>query len=275
MIPAPGYGDRERRAARLQAGRPHSSELLGFYRKVLGLQEKVYREATVAPWGESSAGLRDLPWEILAESLRSFAGELAPLAPEPTRVAGERLVAGASESLRGLLSGLAEHESIAEPAAALGVEEAHAGLYARAFLQPWAEAARRRGDSGAGDLTPESSLCPACSWPAQVSVLQDEGEIRGQRSLVCALCGSGWSSRRQRCAHCGEENPERLALHEAEGLAHVQVESCASCRRYLKRVDLRRFGKAVPVVEDLATPELDLWARERELEKICPNLLGI
>lgn len=40
-------------------------------------------------------------------------------------------------------------------------------------------------------------------------------------------------------------------------------------------MDLRVTGLAVPLVDDLATPELDLWAAEQGLEKIAPNLLGL
>ena len=46
------------------------------------------------------------------------------------------------------------------------------------------------------------------------------------------------------------------------------------CRCYIKSVDLRADGDAVPVVDDIATVELDLWARERGLAKVSPNLLG-
>ncbi|MCH7491120.1 MAG: hypothetical protein IID05_10550 [Gemmatimonadetes bacterium] len=40
-------------------------------------------------------------------------------------------------------------------------------------------------------------------------------------------------------------------------------------------MDLRKDGRAVPLVDDLATVELDVWCRERGLRKIQPNLLGM
>jgi formate dehydrogenase maturation protein FdhE len=64
-------------------------------------------------------------------------------------------------------------------------------------------------------------------------------------------------------------------VHSAEAVPHVRVDECATCRRYLKTVDLRRRGDAVPLVEDLATPELDLWAREQGLAKGQANLFGL
>jgi formate dehydrogenase maturation protein FdhE len=58
-------------------------------------------------------------------------------------------------------------------------------------------------------------------------------------------------------------------------MPHVRVEECRSCRRYPKSVDLRVRGLAVPVVDDLATVELELWAAEQGFEKIAANLLGM
>jgi formate dehydrogenase maturation protein FdhE len=42
----------------------------------------------------------------------------------------------------------------------------------------------------------------------------------------------------------------------------------------LKTVDLTKAGLAIPVVDELATIPLDLWARERGYEKLQINLLG-
>ena len=73
---------------------------------------------------------------------------------------------------------------------------------------------------------------------------------------------------------CGGDG---AAAHHAvaEGMPHVRIEACRTCRHYLKSVDLRVVGLAVPLVEDLATVELDLWAAEQGLEKIVPNVLGM
>ena len=64
-------------------------------------------------------------------------------------------------------------------------------------------------------------------------------------------------------------------MHEVESVPHVRIEECAECSRYVKAVDLRRDGAAEPIVEDLATPELDLWAADRGLVKIRSNLFGL
>jgi formate dehydrogenase maturation protein FdhE len=44
-------------------------------------------------------------------------------------------------------------------------------------------------------------------------------------------------------------------------LARAEMEARHTCRRYLKTVDLNKNGLAVPVVDELATIPLDLWAK--------------
>jgi formate dehydrogenase accessory protein FdhE len=286
VTPAPSYEARDRRAAHLIGERPHAAQLLEFYRQVLELQEQVYRDSAATGWpltavdGASrdtfGSHVRDLPWQLLVEEFRGFAGAMAAAAPGPARMAGERLRAAPADLLEAALAGIARRDSTAGAAADLGSREVQVELYGRAFLQPWAEALRRGRALDDGETADgEPALCRGCAWPAQVSVISDDAEGRGGRTLVCALCGFGWSYGRVRCAHCGERDAERLALHEVEGTPHLQVETCTSCKRYLKRVDLRRLGNAVPVVEDLASPELDLWARQRGLQKVCENLLAL
>ena len=55
----------------------------------------------------------------------------------------------------------------------------------------------------------------------------------------------------------------------------MRLEECRTCRRYLKTVDLRERGDAVPVVDELATIEMDLWARDKGLEKLQLNILEL
>ena len=55
----------------------------------------------------------------------------------------------------------------------------------------------------------------------------------------------------------------------------MRIEECTSCRYYIKSVDLRKNGNAVPDVDDVGSVELDLWAQERGLLKIQRNVLGL
>jgi len=277
--PAPSYDERDRRAARLRDERPHAAQLLDFYRHLLGLQEEVYRNSSLeAAAGADERALAGLSWPSLAEELRGFVSSAARAAPEPTRAAGVGLAGASTERLEEALRRVARRQAIDGLAGELDVAPQQIELFARSYLQPWAEGIAGRHHElfeSATAAQEGATSCPSCDWPAQVSVLVDDESARGRRWLVCALCGFGWGFPRLRCAQCGESDPDRLSLHEVEGLPHLQVEACASCGSYLKRVDLRRDGRAVPVVEDLASPELDLWAREQGWVKVCANLLAL
>ena len=77
------------------------------------------------------------------------------------------------------------------------------------------------------------------------------------------------------CAACGEQTVEKLAVYTAEQFRHVRVEACDTCRYYIKTVDLTKHGLAVPVVDELATVPLDLWAAEQGYTKLQPNVLAL
>ena len=49
---------------------------------------------------------------------------------------------------------------------------------------------------------------------------------------------------------------------------HVCVEACDSCGRYIKAVDLTVDGRAVPLVDEIATLPLNIWAEEHGYSKI-------
>ena len=107
-----------------------------------------------------------------------------------------------------------------------------------------------------------------------VGVLRPEGD-GGKRFLICSLCSTEWPFGRILCPACAEETVEKLAVYTASQFPHVRVEACDTCRRYIKTVDLTKNGHAVPLVDELATIPLNLWAEEHQYKKLQPNLLGI
>lgn len=64
-------------------------------------------------------------------------------------------------------------------------------------------------------------------------------------------------------------------VYTAPNFPHVRVEACDTCRHYMKTVDLAKDSQAVPVVDELATIPLNLWAVEQGYNKSQLNLLGI
>jgi FdhE protein len=140
-------------------------------------------------------------------------------------------------------------------------------FFYRVLLQPVAERLRKPGD-GTG------SRCPSCGGKPVVGVMRGEGD-GAKRALICHLCGSEWAYRRVICANCGEEDKSKLPVYLADGIEHIRVEACDTCRTYLKSVDLTKDGFAVPEVDEIATVSLNLWAEENGYQKIETNILGM
>lgn len=145
-------------------------------------------------------------------------------------------------------------------------------FFARAFLQPYAAYVRERSNLHWSGPTP--FLCPFCKRKPGVGVLRPLGD-GGQRSLVCSFCLAEWEFRRIVCPGCGEEDHAKLPVYAADELKHVRVEACDSCRTYIKTVDMTKTGLAEPVVDEMASIPLDVWAHKQGYVKLQPNLLQL
>jgi formate dehydrogenase maturation protein FdhE len=118
---------------------------------------------------------------------------------------------------------------------------------------------------------PREGSCPRCGRPPQAGVLRPEGDGTAF-SLACSLCPNEWSFPRGRCPGCAAGS---LAYYSAQGIDHIQVMACESCRRYLHLVSVASDPDAIPEVDELAALPLDVWALERGFTKLHPNLAGI
>jgi len=145
-------------------------------------------------------------------------------------------------------------------------------LLAWIFLQPYAEYLADRREPATPGGTPFT--CPLCGANPIVGVLRGLGD-GAKKSLICMLCAHEWDFRRIYCPACGEEREPQMAFYSAPEIAHVRVDVCDTCHTYLKSVDLTKTGLAVPIVDELATIPLDLWAREHGYKKLQTNVLGI
>jgi Protein involved in formate dehydrogenase formation len=122
--------------------------------------------------------------------------------------------------------------------------------------------------------------CPVCGGPPQVSVITGEpGEFLGRspRHLVCARCAAWWSFPRATCPVCGEPDPHRVNGFTTRDSRAVRIEGCAACHTYVKSFDLREPGalNVVPLVDDMATLSLDLWAQAQGFHPASPSLAGM
>ena len=248
------WDQRSRRADELAAAHPFANEVLRFYQRVVAFQRGLHRYLE-----ESSAS--DL--DALLPKFPEFLSGIEAGAPEPIARSAHELETRDADRSRELL---AFHWQSPSPGT---TPEA---LLAWLFLQPYAErlAEHTQGvvDEGA------SALCPFCSRKPVVGVLRPEGD-GAKRSLICSMCATEWPFGRILCPACGEESVDKLAIYTADQFRHVRVEACDTCGCYIKTVDLTKNGRAVPVVDELATIPLNLWAREHRYVKVQANILGI
>jgi len=125
-----------------------------------------------------------------------------------------------------------------------------------------------------------AARCPVCGAAPQVSVIAEEsGEFMAgsPRSLICGRCASRWGYPRAVCVACGEEDSRRIGGFTAEGWPAIRVEACDTCRAYIKTFDLRQPGARdiVPLVDDIASAALDLWAADQGLQRPVRSLAGV
>jgi len=126
----------------------------------------------------------------------------------------------------------------------------------------------------------KGAACPVCGGQPQASAIAEEsGEFMAgsPRSLVCGRCAAWWPYPRVTCAICGEEDPRLMESFLVEGRRSVRVDTCATCRGYIKTFDLREPGAVdlVPLVDDVATLALDVWAQQRGFSRSAPSLAGV
>ena len=116
-------------------------------------------------------------------------------------------------------------------------------------------------------------VCPFCGGPPGfVDVIEG-----GHRRLACHFCGGAWGFAKLRCPLCGVEGTKDMVRLQAEGEdAGYVVSGCRACGAYLKELDRReRWNGGPPLLEDWASPHLDLVARREGLRKPLPALLDL
>jgi FdhE protein len=77
------------------------------------------------------------------------------------------------------------------------------------------------------------------------------------------------------CPGCGEENKDKLPIYTATEFPAARVDACDTCHTYLKSIDLTKDGHAIPMVDEIATVALNIWAEEHDYVKLETNLLGM
>jgi len=259
-----GWQQRIRRAEHLAAQHPFAAEILAFYIQTARFQQDLYRRLERASASGTQPSLSGPP--ELPELLSSFPAFLALVERhDPDRLA--QVARDLSQSPSGAWSDLLNNcwsvtDAPAEPAEFLAL----------AFLQPYAEFVRSRVPLQLEGYT--HSLCPFCSRRPGLGVLRPLGD-GARRNLLCGFCLCEWEFRRIVCPGCDEKDHAKLPVYTAAEFPHIRVECCDACHTYIKSIDLSKKGLADPLVDEIASVPLDLWAQERGYVKLHPNLLGM
>ena len=273
------WGDRIARARALAEETSPASELLQFY---AALAE--YQQSLLARWGgdpisrSDGAFLDSFDPEWAVGAVRDLVSWLPGVAPPLLREAARAMRDMSAAEWRVHLDAYRSGPN----GSADRLNETTVFVL-EAVLQPLAErlaiARQEPAMASAGRITMPlparasgGPRCPACGGSPSVGVLREEGH-GARRALVCGLCLTEWDYLRLVCVGCGEQRFESLPVFTAEQFPHVRIEACDTCRTYLKTIDLTKDGRAVPVVDDIASISLDLWAQDRGYTRLRASLV--
>ncbi len=273
------YPSRIARAESLSMRFPFATEILSFYAKIAAFQGS-FHEGLPKAWGKRpivppEQKLRsELNLPAVLGRFEEFLALVQNSGPTPLAAESQKLHAQGKAMWARALEQYWQAGLYEAPRYGAATGE-HANplheFLGRAYLTPYAEFV-------AGAMLPPNlpmtvCRCPRCNSLPVLGVLRPEGD-GGKRFLVCAFCSQEWEFRRILCAYCGEEREDHLPVYVSEEMPHIRVESCQTCKHYLRSIDLTKDGNAVPLVDDLAAVPLGLWAEKQGLSRIQSNLLG-
>lgn len=278
------WSERRERARELAAAWPFAAEVLGFYAAVLEAQEPIFERAL-----EDRPAPKRLPAYVAEKALGAII-EVSVSSGPPAMT--ESVLSSFHETdLVPMIESWLRGDSLAP------VER----YLARAATSPILEAlgAEAIENRGAGD----DLHCPVCGGLPQLSTFAPSPEdlVTARRHLVCSRCATAWPFSRLTCASCGETETKALTVFGEVGTTqaeisenivkartdpearkrsvvpqfpHLRIDGCRTCSHFLLNVDLERNGRAVPLVDEIAAIPLSLYAAERGLSKVVPNLMG-
>jgi FdhE protein len=256
---------RIRRAEHLAKQHAFAAEILGFYIQIARFQEGLYQriERVSASSPPSADSRSDADATELLASFPQFLALIEEKGTARLSQVAHDLRRSDPESWHSLFTEYWTHiDAPTDPQEFLIL----------AFLQPAAEFGRAQAALKLDGYT--HPLCPFCNRKPAGGVLRQQGD-GGRRSLLCGFCLTEWDFRRVICPGCGEEDHAKLPVYTAAELPYIRVECCDTCQTYIKSIDLTKSGLADPLVDELASIPLNLWAQEHGYTKLQPNLLGM
>jgi FdhE protein len=250
---------------RIEALAPKASgarDMLDFYHRVLMTQRDIYQSLARLEHGPLTGDpAQDL--HHVRPGLRAMVELARSHGPEQLADAARALLKAGDTELDEVVIDYWENPSDIQ-------------FFGKAAIQPYALLLVDRGIKPAGRATDRrENRCRACYGKPQLSYLEAHEQEGSMRHLQCCTCLSSWTFRRVVCANCLEEDPRKLGYFSSPDLGHVRVETCDTCKYYIKGIDLSVSGLAVPLVDEVASAPLDIWARQQGYTKIELNLVGV
>ncbi len=242
------------RLQHLKAKHPEAEAILNFMERILQWQTKLYEKLENKGEGNWRKDLKEI--HSLLEVCKSYGSD-------PLRETAERLGALSKDEIERLIADFLKEKWAPE-------EERFIFL---SFLNPFFSLSAEREGMDIKNWLKER--CPVCGFRPSVSYIMDTEDVEGGRYLSCVLCNTSWLYYRTKCPRCGNVEDDHFEYFYEEGNRYVQLHVCRKCNTYLKVIDLRIDGLAVPHIDDLATLSLDLWAQQQGFERYEKNLLGL
>jgi FdhE protein len=241
-----------------------AAEILETYKQVLQFQASLRRslERTALNLGGRQSLPSDIDFVPLLQHFRELLRTFTRSNGTELAVAAKELEAADQSYLEDLIRECWAHESNGEPAIR--------DFFTNAFLQTVAEYLVQKAAVFASNYS--RPVCPYCGRKPVCGVLRPEGD-GAKRSLICSFCSTEWEYRRLVCPACEQEDVHRLPVFTAESFPHIRIEACDVCHAFIKTIDLTKDGRAIPVVDEIASLPLTLWAEEKGYKKLQRNLL--
>jgi FdhE protein len=273
------------RIQQIKKKRPAYGEILDFYQKVKGAQNKLKASLKIDPiklkkeWKEllakegfSLIQKEDFPLDIeasarLFQSLCQIGKDANPhMAAQVRKI--EEALASKRIDLKKLFKKGVKEQRIEQVAGELELDKKVFSFLIQSSIKPSIEAGMEQLRN---DLDPETWLkghCPVCGSLPSLGLLKEEV---GKRYLLCSYCGFQWRIDRLICPFCNNKEQQSLHYLFAEGEEAYRIDLCEKCHQYIKTIDLRNLEESDPSLEDLATLHLDILASQKGYKRPVPN----
>jgi len=273
------------RIEQLKKKRPGYGEILDFYQKIREAQDDVKASLRIDPiklkqeWkkllakeGFSLIQKEDFPVDIevsakLFQDLCRIGKEANPhMAEQVGKI--EEALENKRITMKKLFKEGVKEKKVQQVADEFGLDQKVFSFLIQSSTRPSIEAGMERLR---GEVDSEAWLkgyCPICGSLPSLSLLKEEV---GKRYLLCSYCGYQWRIDRLFCPFCNNKDRESLHYLLAEGEEAYRIDLCDKCHQYIKTIDYRNLAESDPVLEDLATPHLDILATQKGYKRPVPN----